>query len=348
MSDRLDETHNEGEGVPICDSEDMLSVGSYLTDALLPESEVRVKILAALSDSRAALDISGVKLNLEESIDELCSILMDQTSALNKNSFSFLFCDLGDANLQRLMNGLSLQDCISLNLSWNKLSYKAMHYLGPLMSSPDICTIRSLELDGNSIGPIGCQILLSNLRQGLTIDKLNVQGNGIGDLGVLYICESMLSRGLRILDLNIEGNGITDRGIQNLCRELAGEMACVQALNVSNNEVGPGGVRCLGAMLGSNKSIIKLDIHHIAVGDTCIGDIADGLKTNSTLKEINLSDNDISSEGAKILFGALAENSGLETLKLARSVNRLSSIGVLGGHAVGEMLKINKSLTNLE
>lgn len=341
MSAELEEA---AEG-PVGD-DDMLSVGSYITDIALPPSELRRKILTR--DAREPLlDISGIKIDLEESLAELCSLLMDQNCPPGNNCFSFLYCDLGDANLDRLLESLPLRDGPSVDLSWNRLTHEAMARMGRLLGAADISAVKSLGLDGNSIGAVGCQNLFSNLRSGLIIDKLSLQGNAIGDIGVLYICEA-LSSGLRIRDLNIDGNRITDRGVLNLCTELQRADASLRSLTLSCNDLGSAGAQHLAAMLGTNTTLQKLDIHYCSLGDIGISRISPSLVVNASLKTLNVSDNDIGSEGAKALFGALGKNGGVETLQLTRSVLRLGAIGESGGHAVGEMLKTNKTLTSLE
>lgn len=339
-------TPDEGEEHPQMDLEEIVSVGSYLTDAPMLDSELRKKLLLM---GPSVLDISGIKLSKEEAMDEFCASLVDPLLLSGHNSFSFLYCDVGDKHIERLLYSLKLKDKLHMNLSWNKLSGAAATSFGPVLNCPDISTVSTLELSGNSFSATGIHTLLSNLREGLTIQKLNLQGNNIGDLGVLHLCESMHDRGLAVHELNIEGNHITDRGVLTLCNTLLSVENCsVKSVNLSNNAVGFLGARHLASMLQSNRVLVVLDVRHSSLGDIGIGHIAGSLKENSTLKTLNVSDNDIGSAGAKVLFAALAENGGLDTLHLARSVEKLSSIGVPGGVAVGEMLKTNKSITSLE
>ena len=338
-------TPDEEEEQAPMDLEDIVSVGSYLTDAPIPHSELRKKMLGM---GPSVMDISGIKLNQDDAIDEFCASLVDQHFRSDHHSFSFLYCDVGDANIERLLYNLKLKDKISMNLSWNKLSDASAGAFGHLLNCPDISAVSNLELSGNYFSPTGIQRLLSNLREDLTIQKLSIQGNSIGDLGVLHLCESIRDRGLAVHELNIEGNQITDRGVLTLCNALSVENCSIKYVNLSNNAVGFLGARHLANMLQVNRKLATLDVRHSSLGDIGIGHIAGSLEDNSTLKTLNVSDNDIGSAGAKVLFAALAENNGLETLQLGRSVGKLSPIGVPGGMAVGEMLKTNKSLTSLE
>lgn len=328
------------------DGEDILSMASYLTDNIPPESELRQKMMRRES---ALLDISGINLSLEETIDEFCAVLLDQNFPVEKNEFSLIYCAIGDAHVERLVYSLKMKDYVKINLSYNKLGSRAMASMAPIMSSSDIRIVGSLELDGNYLGPIGCQTLLSNPRiGGVTIQRLSLQGNAIGDLGILYICDSIEKCSLTLNELNVEDNGITDRGILTLKAMLCAENCAMKALNVSNNPIGALGAGYIGDILVANKSLEVLDIRHSQLGDIGIGLMVEGLPSNKNLKKLDVSDNDIGSEGAAVLFGALKENSGLESLRITRSIGKLASIGVSGGCAAADMLKVNSTLTSLE
>ena len=71
--------------------------------------------------------------------------------------------------------------------------------------------------------------------------------------------------------------------------------------------------------------------------------IGESLKVNRTLTELNLSGNDIGSEGMKSLGDALKTNETLKDLKLVRN-----GIDDLGARFLGDGLKENSSLSVLD
>jgi Ran GTPase-activating protein (RanGAP) involved in mRNA processing and transport len=332
-------------GGDVAEMDDLQSIASYLTENVVPDSQLRIQMLRR--DSKM-LDISGIHINLEEAMDEFCAVLVDQNFPSDNNAFSFLYCDIGDKNLERVMYSLKMKDHVKMNLSWNKLGSKAMLALSPLVNSTEIATITSLELGGNYLGPVGCQVLFGNCRTDLTIEKIGLQGNAINNLGVLYICECITKQNLTLLALNVEDNGLSAAGALTLCQALSEESSKIQSLNLSNNAVGSEGSKHIGDMLGTNKSLTSLDIRHSSLGDAGIGFIAESMRANTSLRNLDVSDNDIGSQGGEALFSALVENTGLTSLRLTRSIGKLAYIGAAGAVAAGVMLKANQTLTSLE
>jgi len=66
------------------------------------------------------------------------------------------------------------------------------------------------------------------------------------------------------------------------------------------------------------------------------------LKTNSTLVELNINENNLGDEGAKALAEGLKANKTLKSLDLS-----LNYIGDEGAKAIAAMLDVNKTLTSL-
>ena len=90
-------------------------------------------------------------------------------------------------------------------------------------------------------------------------------------------------------------------------------------------------------------NIPELILYHMQLTDTQIKALAEALKINTTLRELNLSKNFISDEGGKALAEALKINTTLTKLNLSKN-----SIGNQGASAIAEALKTNTTLTTLD
>lgn len=327
---------------PSMDHEDLLSVGSYITD-MPTDSELKRKMLELSGNS--CLDISGIKLNDPDTLEEYTSLAVDVMMS-NKSNFSFIYCDIGDDNIEQVINLLNIKDQAVLKLGWNKLSYLSIDPI--FRNTVSISSLRSIDFDGNDLGPEGCRLLTTVVPEGFTIQQLALRGNAITDAGVEHLCQGILHKKPVVQELNLESNLITHCGLNSIRDTLSDVTNSITSLNLANNNIGVLGAQCISEILGNNCSLYSLGLRGCGLGDVGISLLAAGLVCNSHLKSLDVSDNDIGPLGAVKLFGAMRENTVLATVTLSRLNEKLSAIGVPGGLAVGEMLSVNKSLTSLE
>ncbi|KAL9965575.1 hypothetical protein ACROYT_G029390 [Oculina patagonica] len=99
----------------------------------------------------------------------------------------------------------------------------------------------------------------------------------------------------------------------------------------------------LAKALKGNSSLTELDLSDNNIGDQGATGLAEALKNNKSLTELGLSDNNIDDQGATGLAEALQNNKSLTELDL--SVN---NIGDQGATALAVALQKNKSLTELD
>uniref|UniRef100_A0A6B2L038 Leucine Rich Repeat family protein n=1 Tax=Arcella intermedia TaxID=1963864 RepID=A0A6B2L038_9EUKA len=144
----------------------------------------------------------------------------------------------------------------------------------------------------------------------------------------------------------------------NLCYNRIGNTCLPQfltSLNVSvldlsgNEDLSTEGAQIIGNYLKSNHTLRVINLSNCQIGDPGIISIFNGLMQNSSLKCINLSDNKFGPEGISSLASYLAVNNTLETLNLSSSVFSLSrnTIGDEGAEMIGKSLSQNHGITNL-
>lgn len=142
----------------------------------------------------------------------------------------------------------------------------------------------------------------------------------VGDVGAAAVAE-LLKDG-KGLDLLLEGVELMDCGI------------------------GPVGCRALGnsLILGGNTSLLSLKLElNLGLGDEGARELARGLRTNRTLKQLSLNYCDIGPAGAEALAEVLASPIGtLESVSLLG--NRLGSLGLLSLAVAAHYSKTLKEL----
>ena len=182
-----------------------------------------------------------------------------------------------------------------------------------------------MNLQGNDIRERGAQHIADVLQNTSIVHTLCLGSDGvfgitIPECGLKCILESLLTN-CSLVTLQLHGNYFPDN------------------ILTITQESGP--VLC--QVLHRNKTLTELDFsRNSGVSDTGAFFIAEGLKLNTSLRALRLSQCGISAEGAKLISGALEINTSLRIMDLAR--NELDDTGV--GY-LANVLKQNDSLKEL-
>ena len=187
--------------------------------------------------------------------------------------------------------------------------------------------------------PVDLSILSASLSVNNTLRDLTLDYD-LDD----YMMEQ-LSAGLRanesVTRLTLQCR-ITDTGAQHLATMLAANRA-IHELNLSSiysGRISDNGMEQLSAGLRANRSVTKLKLH-CCITDTGAHHFATMLAVNTTLQKLDLSK--ISDNVVSHLSRALQHNSSVTHLNLSYN----ESITNTGAVALGEMLRVNKSLREL-
>ncbi|XP_051795159.1 leucine-rich repeat-containing protein 45 [Acanthochromis polyacanthus] len=137
---------------------------------------------------------------------------------------------------------------------------------------------------------------------------------------------------------------LSEEGAKILLTGLSGNTT-VKVLSLKGNNLRSTGAEMLGKLLARNKTLCRLVLEWNALGvwDEAFSLFCDGLASNTSLKQLDLRNNQINHHGASELALALKRNNTLEVLDL-----RWNNIGLLGGRSLLEALQKNKSVVQLE
>lgn len=167
--------------------------------------------------------------------------------------------------------------------------------------------------------------------QSLTLDTCRA-------LGKLLQKEALLTE-LVLSDCMLSDEGATLL-LQGLCVNTV-----VRFLDLKGNNLRAAGAEALGKLLRQNKSIQSLTLEWNSLGpwEDAFATFCGALAANSTLRQLDLRNNQISHKGAEELALALRSNASLQQLDL-----RWNHIGLLGGRALANCLPSNRTLWRLE
>ncbi|XP_057182728.1 NACHT, LRR and PYD domains-containing protein 12-like [Triplophysa rosa] len=235
----------------------------------------------------------------------------------------------------------SLRD---LNLSGNTFGDSGVKLLSVGLENPN-CKLEKLKLSDCGVRDEGCVALASALRSNPShLRELNLSGSNISGSGV-----KLLSAGLEDPDCKLEklvlwDCGVTDEGCAALASALISK-SHLRELNLSRNKLGGSGVKLLSAGLKNpNCKLEKLRLTRCGVTEEGCDALASVLTSNSHLRDLNLSENNLGGLGVKLLSARL-KNPSCKLEKLT-----LWDCGVTdeGCDALGLALKSNLYLRDLD
>lgn len=179
----------------------------------------------------------------------------------------------------------------------------------------------SLSLTNSQIDDDLVRLFVEKLNKSELSESLNVRDTLI-ELDLSF--NNITTEGLRLITQyfladNTDGHGNAD-----------GNTAILATLKVTSNKIRSEGARTLGRILKTNKSLVTLDMRMNRLEDAGGQLLLDGLCHNSTLKNLNLSSNSLSSLSANALAKVLesAHTTSFSSKKNDDCANELESIDV--------------------
>jgi hypothetical protein len=150
---------------------------------------------------------------------------------------------------------------------------------------------------------------------------------------------------------NTEKNKLPQK-LSVICKELSPNEAQIIADKIKNNQfitelkffgsLGDEEIKPIAEALKGNKSVIEVNISRNNIGDEGVKVFAAALRVNQTIRNLDLSSNRLSGKGVEYLAEALKENHSITELNL--SYNFMGNDGM---EALAKVLKNNKSIVKL-
>ncbi|KAI4879135.1 hypothetical protein NFI96_007722 [Prochilodus magdalenae] len=169
---------------------------------------------------------------------------------------------------------------------------------------PALAACRNAQLDGCYLTKDSCETLCSVLQSAHSFLKcLDLNNNDLQDLGVEMLCAGLQSSCCKLERLRLAGCNLTTKSCETLCSVLQSVNSSLKELDLSNNDLQDSGVELLSGGLMS--SHCKLEILRLAICNLgekackCLGLVLQ--LANSSLNELDLSNNDLQDTGVKLL-----------------------------------------------
>jgi Ran GTPase-activating protein (RanGAP) involved in mRNA processing and transport len=194
--------------------------------------------------------------------------------------------------------------------------------------------------------PLGCdeaRILQMVLCNTPSLHSLALTYRTLGSAGLAELAPALYhNTSIKVLD--ISWNYLRDMESAEILRDILRSNKTMTTLDLTSNAFGQttGAVECIANGLGSNSTLLKIDLSHCSLGDANVSSLAQSLGSqNTTLQELTLANNSITSTGVSVLLESMEQSSHITDLDLHRN-----PIGSEGASLLARPLG-NNALPNL-
>ncbi|XDV53593.1 hypothetical protein PO909_022061 [Leuciscus waleckii] len=251
-----------------------------------------------LNPSLRELDLSENKIN-ELGLKMLSDLLADPQFKLEK--LGLRSCDVSDGGCADLSSALRSNPSLrELDLSGNKITESKLRKISPLLEHPQ-CKLQKLVLRSCNISDGGCAVLSSALRSNLSLRELDLSGNYFGDSGVKQLSALLKHTQCKLEKLELRACWIRD----GVCADLSSALRSnpsLRELDLSGNNIGDSGVDQLSALLADPQcKLEKLELRSCNISDGGCAVLSSALRSNLSLRELDLSKNNFGNAGVKQL-----------------------------------------------
>ncbi|TRY85191.1 hypothetical protein DNTS_018412 [Danionella cerebrum] len=316
--------------------------------------EGRWRLIPAVMNCRRAL-LAGCCLS-QQHCEVVCSALQSNP---HLEELDLSNNDRLHDGVRAVCEGLKSSCCqlSSLRLAGCRLSLPQCESLFSALQSSK--SLRELDLSNNLLKDSEVKLLCDGLRfahelnslssslrsSHSSLRKLDLSNNDLQDSGVTYLCDALKTTECCLQNLRLAGCRLTGLCCESWSSVLQSSNCCLQKLDLSNNDLQDSGVERLCAGLKSRNChlrTLRLVICNFTAQSCKCLSIA--LQSSNSLRELDLSNNDLQDSGVQHLFEAL------KTPGCLLSILRLSGCMVTEESCdhVSSALASNRHLTELD
>ncbi|XP_016104425.1 uncharacterized protein [Sinocyclocheilus grahami] len=261
------------------------------------------------------LDLSGNKIG-NSGIEKICPLLTNKQCRLKK--LRLKGWDVKHKGCSALMSALNLNPSHlrELNLSKNKLGDSGVKTLSDLLKNTQ-CKLEKLQLSNCSITEEGYKSLASALRSNPShLIELDLTGNDPGQSGVKQLSDLLQDPNCQLKTLRFLSPA-ADEACQYVTGIVGKNLLLLRELNLSGCKLGDSKMNRLVPLLQDKHcKLSTLHLRKCGLTEESCSALATVLRSNSSLKELDMSNNNLQDSGVKKLE-LEDKNCKLENLRLS-------------------------------
>lgn len=273
-------------------------------------------------------------------LEVLCRSLR-QNRSLSTLALSYNY--MGDDGSLHLSDVIRLnKSIVKLQLGANSFSHLTAAFFGVALSRNN--TLEQLDLSRNELTSTGVWPIAVALMDNRTLWSLDIRHNRIEASGAERLCE-LIAHSTAIRVLRLAGNPFGDASLELLASKLVNNKS-IRELDIDEVRMTGNGFYALCEALIHNDSVEKLSVNKNALESagslSSMNKFGELLRENSVLKTIGMSGCSITMDGCRCVAEGISSNSTLCELDISSN-----SIGEGGGRMLLDALVGNYSLTRI-
>ena len=226
----------------------------------------------------------------------------------------------------------AIRKLTSINLRLNHLGLEGAEALAPAIR--DSASLTSINLRLNHLGLEGAKALAPAIRDSASLTSIDLEHNQLGAEGAKALAPA-LRDSASVTCLDVRHNGISGDGASQLSAAVLGNPKMENFNEIPIKEM-------------RANSLIELDLSGKEVGVVGCMVVAGLLPVMASLTKISLANNNLGEEGTKLICEAVKSNTTIKELDLSGGFPSYNNIGgPAGAKHVANMLKVTASLTSI-
>ena len=279
-----------------------------------------VKILRVMKNiSNLKTFIINHNMIADEAADELASVLLHNASLKEFDLGCNNLSTLDAVNIFKGMKNISSLETI--NLSNNNITDKATEELASVLLHN--ASLQNLDLSYNGLSASDAVKIFKGMKNISSLVTINLSNNNITDKATEELA-SVLLHNTSLQNLDLSYNGLSTSDAINIFKGMKNISSLVTINLSNNNNITDKATEKLATVLLHNTSLQNLDLSYNDLSTSDAVNIFKGMKNISSLVTINLSNNNITNEATQDLATVLLHNISLQ--KLDVSYNYLSTL----------------------
>ncbi|XP_006124919.2 ribonuclease inhibitor isoform X1 [Pelodiscus sinensis] len=191
-------------------------------------------------------------------------------------------------------------------------------------------TCKTVRLDDCSLSANNCKDIGSVLSSNKSLTELTLNNNELGDSGVELLCKGLMAPSCNLQKLWLQNCNLTDACCKHLRSVLSTKPSLIE-LHLGDNKLKTSGVKVLcEGLLDPNCQLQKLQLEYCELKPDICELLCTALRTKSSLKMLNLSNNRLGDPAIKLLCqGLMDPNCKLQSLHVENCHITTASCGDL-------------------